>query len=73
MPMQALLLSMLPDGSHWKTSTAEDAQRSVNGLWPVLKWFRAVFVLLPPEVMEPDMLVQQVEPPSEQVRAIHGA
>lgn len=50
-----------------RAQASDDAQRAINGLLPLLRWFRTTFALLPPELMEPDTLVQRVETPAEQV------
>ncbi|KXZ44021.1 hypothetical protein GPECTOR_75g745 [Gonium pectorale] len=51
--LQAILLSLLPPAAALRNQDAEEPQRAVNGLLPLVGWFRAEWAVLPPDAAWP--------------------
>ncbi|EFJ49372.1 hypothetical protein VOLCADRAFT_89729 [Volvox carteri f. nagariensis] len=51
--VQATALSLLPPGSALRNQSSEEPQRAINGMLPLVTWFRSTFAVLPPDLVGP--------------------
>lgn len=65
--MQATLLSLQPSTITMSPLDTAEVQRAVNGLRPLLSWFRDTFALAPLPALELDALLAPVMGVQEQV------
>lgn len=48
---QATALSLLPSAAALQNQSVEEPQRAINGLLPLVGWFRNIFAVVPPDVV----------------------